>query len=119
MARLEARNYMEEYSQENNQIPALLELAKLDSEMIQSLHHTELDEICRWFYAKDYAEKTQFLDDWAAIIPNLVGKPKTKPSPSDSSFGVMSGTSLLGGAVILPSTSSWSVFCTCLQVKYS
>jgi len=47
MARLEARNYMEEYSQESNQIPALLELAKLDSEMIQSLHQRELAEICR------------------------------------------------------------------------
>jgi hypothetical protein len=47
MARLEARNYMEEYSQESNQIPTLLELAKLDSEMIQSLHQRELTEICR------------------------------------------------------------------------
>jgi len=47
MERLEARNYMEEYSQESNQIPTLLELAKLDSEMIQSLHQRELVEICR------------------------------------------------------------------------
>jgi (3S)-linalool synthase len=47
MARLEARNYMEEYSQTNNQIPALLELAKIDSDMIQSLHQRELTEICR------------------------------------------------------------------------
>jgi (3S)-linalool synthase len=47
MARLEARNYMEEYSQTSNQIPALLELAKIDSDMIQSLHQRELTEICR------------------------------------------------------------------------
>jgi hypothetical protein len=39
------RSYMEGYSQESNQITALLELEKLDSEMIQSLHQTELDEI--------------------------------------------------------------------------
>ncbi|MCH97920.1 myrcene synthase [Trifolium medium] len=47
MVRLEARNYMEEYSKSSYQIPALLELAKLDSDMIQSLHQRELAEICR------------------------------------------------------------------------
>jgi (3S)-linalool synthase len=48
MARLEAKNYMEEYSKSsNNQIPALLELAKLDFDMIQSQHQRELAEICR------------------------------------------------------------------------
>jgi (3S)-linalool synthase len=47
MARLEARNYMEKYSKSSNQIPALLELAKLDSDMIQSQHQRELAEICR------------------------------------------------------------------------
>jgi len=31
----------------------------------------------------------------AAIIPNIVGKEKTKPSTLKSSFGVMIGTSLL------------------------
>jgi len=54
MARLEARNYMDEYSKASNQIPALLELAKLDSDMIQSLHQRELTEICRYFYVQDY-----------------------------------------------------------------
>lgn len=47
MARLEARNYMEEYSQTSNQIQDLLELAKLDSDMLQSLHQRELAEISR------------------------------------------------------------------------
>jgi (3S)-linalool synthase len=47
MARLEARNYMEKYSKSSNQIPALLEFAKLDSDMIQSQHQRELAEICR------------------------------------------------------------------------
>jgi (3S)-linalool synthase len=47
MARLEARNYMEKNSKSSNHIPALLELAKLDSDMIQSQHQRELAEICR------------------------------------------------------------------------
>lgn len=50
MARLEARNYMEEYNQANSQIPSLLELAKLDFDMVQSLHQRELAEISRWLF---------------------------------------------------------------------
>lgn len=53
MARLEAKNYMDEYSRASNQMPALLELAKLDYDMVQSLHQRELAEISRWFYAPD------------------------------------------------------------------
>jgi len=47
MGRLEARNYMEKYSQATNQIPALMELAKLDFAMVQSMHQKELAEISR------------------------------------------------------------------------
>ncbi|OIW09229.1 hypothetical protein TanjilG_11367 [Lupinus angustifolius] len=47
MAKLEAKNYIHEYSHASNQIPALLELAKLDYDMAQSLHQRELAEICR------------------------------------------------------------------------
>nr|ACN26133.1 unknown [Zea mays] len=42
----------------------------------------------------------------AAIMPNRVGNPKRTPSASASSCGVMTGASVLGGAPILPSTSS-------------
>lgn len=47
MGRLEAKNFMVEYSQASNQIPALLELARLDYDMIQSMHQKELAEISR------------------------------------------------------------------------
>lgn len=52
---------------------------------------------------------------WAAIMPNLVGKPKMMPSASASSLGVMIGTSLFGGAPIFPRTSSGSVSGTCFS----
>ena len=48
MARLEAKNYMDEYSQAKSQIPALLQLAKLDFDMVQSLHQRELAVISRF-----------------------------------------------------------------------
>ncbi|CAL5200489.1 unnamed protein product [Lathyrus oleraceus] len=63
MARLEARNYMDEYIHASNQIPALLELAKLDNDMIQSLHQTELAEICRWWKELGLIEKLSFARD--------------------------------------------------------
>ncbi|CAI8592700.1 unnamed protein product [Vicia faba] len=63
MIRLEARNYMDEYSHATNQIPALMELAKLDFDMIQSLHQRELAEICRWWKELGLIEKLSFERD--------------------------------------------------------
>ena len=47
MARLEARRYIQEYSEEIGHDPNLLELAKLDYNKVQSLHQMELTEISR------------------------------------------------------------------------
>ena len=47
MPRLEAKNYMVEYSQASNQIPELLELARIDFDIVQSMHQNELAEISR------------------------------------------------------------------------
>ncbi|XP_057450479.1 probable terpene synthase 11 [Lotus japonicus] len=63
MARLEARNYMEEYNQANSQIPSLLELAKLDFDMVQSLHQRELAEISRWWKELELVGKLGFARD--------------------------------------------------------
>jgi len=49
MRRLEAKNYMVQYSKESSQIPSLLELARLDYDMVQSMHQKELAEISRYF----------------------------------------------------------------------
>ncbi|XP_027344009.1 probable terpene synthase 11 [Abrus precatorius] len=63
MPRLEAKNYLEEYSQANNQIPALLELAKLDFDMVQSLYQRELAEISRWWKELELVERLGFARD--------------------------------------------------------
>ena len=47
MSRLEARNYIEEYSQVSSQMPYLLEMAKIDYAMVQSMHQKELADISR------------------------------------------------------------------------
>lgn len=54
----------------------------------------------------------------AAIIPNLVGKPKSRPSASASSLGLMmTGTLLFGGAFIFSRTSSGNVSGTWKLIK--
>ncbi|KAK0589832.1 hypothetical protein LWI29_019097 [Acer saccharum] len=60
MSRLEARKYIDEYSREWNHNLALLELAKLDFNMVQSLHQRELAEIQRWWKELDLVGKLGF-----------------------------------------------------------
>nr|QPL17966.1 terpene synthase [Lathyrus odoratus] len=82
MTRLEARNYMEEYSHASNQIPALLELAKLDSYMIQSLHQRELAEICKWWKELGLVDRLGFARDRPAEC--FLWTVGIFPEPSDS-----------------------------------
>ncbi|CAJ1956402.1 unnamed protein product [Sphenostylis stenocarpa] len=60
MNRLEAKNYMVQYSQESTQIPALVELARLDYDMVQSMHQKELAEISRWWKSLGLIERLGF-----------------------------------------------------------
>ncbi|KAL2331794.1 hypothetical protein Fmac_019375 [Flemingia macrophylla] len=63
MSRLEARDFMEEYSQETSQIPSLLELANLDYVMVQMMHQKELEEINRWWKKLGLVENLGFARD--------------------------------------------------------
>ncbi|KAK7335549.1 hypothetical protein VNO80_27453 [Phaseolus coccineus] len=63
MSRLEARNYIEEYSQVSNHMPYLLEMAKIDYAMVQSMHQKELAEISRWWNKLGLAERLGFARD--------------------------------------------------------
>ncbi|KAK7251354.1 hypothetical protein RIF29_34467 [Crotalaria pallida] len=63
MAKLEAKNYIDEYSHASSQIPALLELGKLEFDKIQSLHQRELAEICRWWKELGLVDKLGFARD--------------------------------------------------------
>ncbi|PON32678.1 Squalene/phytoene synthase [Parasponia andersonii] len=60
MATLEARNYIDEYSQESNHNSALLALAKLEFNELQSLHKRELTEIIRWWKQLGLVDKLGF-----------------------------------------------------------
>nr|AGV01227.1 santalene synthase mutant 12 [synthetic construct] len=47
--RIEARWFIEAYEQEANMNPTLLKLAKLDFNMVQSIHQKEIGELARWW----------------------------------------------------------------------
>ncbi|KAI3499178.1 hypothetical protein L1887_34971 [Cichorium endivia] len=63
MSRLEARMYIEEYGNEKDHIPFLLELAKLEYNEVQSLHQTEIAEITRWWKHLGLTGKLTFARD--------------------------------------------------------
>ncbi|KAK7324762.1 hypothetical protein VNO77_28593 [Canavalia gladiata] len=63
MGKLETKNNMEEYSKDSSQIPALVELAKLDFDMVQSLNQRELAEISRWWRELGLVERLGFARD--------------------------------------------------------
>ncbi|KAM7498239.1 hypothetical protein LguiA_022653 [Lonicera macranthoides] len=63
MARLEARRYIEEYSNESDHNSTLLELAKFDYNKVQSLHQMELAEISRWWKQLGLVDKLSFARD--------------------------------------------------------
>ncbi|XP_073365613.1 tau-cadinol synthase-like [Aegilops tauschii subsp. strangulata] len=48
LKRINAPYYIAEYEQERTCIPSLLELAKLDFNLLQRLHQRELKDFCRW-----------------------------------------------------------------------
>nr|QGW08887.1 geraniol synthase [Rosa x damascena] len=63
MVRLEARNYIGEYSRESNPNLAFQEPAKLGFDMVQSLHQKEPAEILRWWKRLGLVDKLDFARD--------------------------------------------------------
>ncbi|KAJ9676241.1 hypothetical protein PVL29_024976 [Vitis rotundifolia] len=63
LERLEARWYMSIYQDETSHDTTLLKLAKLDFNLVQSLHREELSNIARWWKELDFATKLPFALD--------------------------------------------------------
>ncbi|KAJ9676232.1 hypothetical protein PVL29_024968 [Vitis rotundifolia] len=63
LERLEARWYISIYQDETSHDRTLLKLAKLDFNLVQSLHKEELSNIARWWKQLDFATKLPFARD--------------------------------------------------------
>ncbi|KAI5333400.1 hypothetical protein L3X38_023531 [Prunus dulcis] len=60
LERLGARNYLSIYQDEVSHNETLLKLAKLDFNLVRSLHKKELSEITRWWKEVDFERKLPF-----------------------------------------------------------
>ncbi|CAL5374479.1 unnamed protein product [Camellia sinensis] len=63
MPRLEARHYINVYQADLERNSVLLELAKLDFNLLQRLHQREISDITRWWKEKEIATKLPFARD--------------------------------------------------------
>ncbi|KAH8502493.1 hypothetical protein H0E87_013973 [Populus deltoides] len=63
MPRIEARDFIDIYSSDNTRNLDLLELAKLDYNLVQSQHQRELKELARWWGALGFKKKLSFSRD--------------------------------------------------------
>ncbi|PSS16243.1 (-)-germacrene D synthase [Actinidia chinensis var. chinensis] len=63
LTRLDARQYISFYEQDDSHNKDLLNFAKLDFNLLQKLHQRELCEITRWWKDLDFAKKLPFARD--------------------------------------------------------
>ncbi|CAL2266064.1 unnamed protein product [Prunus armeniaca] len=63
LERVCARGYMSIYQDDASRSEAILKLAKLDFNLVQSLHKKELSEITRWWKELDFEKKLPFARD--------------------------------------------------------
>ncbi|XP_008230161.2 PREDICTED: probable terpene synthase 9 [Prunus mume] len=63
MPRIEARNFIDIYERDNSKNLALLELAKLDYNLVQSVYQMEIKELSRWWRDLDFKNKAGFSRD--------------------------------------------------------
>ncbi|XP_030462339.1 (+)-alpha-terpineol synthase-like [Syzygium oleosum] len=60
--RLEARWFMEMYEKQQDMIPSLLRLAKIDFNLVQSIHRKEVSNLARWWVELGANKMTFFRD---------------------------------------------------------
>ncbi|XVE99149.1 hypothetical protein REPUB_Repub03eG0172500 [Reevesia pubescens] len=63
MERIEARNFIDSYKQDDTNSSVLVELAKLDYNLIQSAYQKELKELAEWWMELNFKEKLSFSRD--------------------------------------------------------
>ncbi|WJZ99522.1 hypothetical protein VitviT2T_017960 [Vitis vinifera] len=79
MPRLEARNFIDIYQRRNTKNSALLELAKLDYNLVQSVYQKELKELTRWWTDLGFKENLSFSRD--RLMENYLWSMGFTPEP--------------------------------------
>ncbi|XP_043692888.1 alpha-terpineol synthase, chloroplastic-like [Telopea speciosissima] len=84
---LEARWYIDIYDKKENSIPTLIELAKLNFNILQSVHHKELVELSRWWENLGFRDHLGFnIRD--SVAQAFFGTLGMNPEPQFSNFRI-------------------------------
>ncbi|XP_042482295.1 alpha-terpineol synthase, chloroplastic-like [Macadamia integrifolia] len=83
---IEARWYTDIYEQKNNSIPALIELAKLNFNIVQAVHQKELAELSRWWEHLGFRYHMDFARD--NLVPCFLWALGMNPEPQLSFFRI-------------------------------
>ncbi|KAL5999792.1 Trehalose-6-P synthase/phosphatase complex subunit [Asimina triloba] len=82
-ARIEARHYTDVYEEEKRGgSDDLLEFAKLDFNMVQAIHQTELKDLATWWESVDLSRRMAFFRD--RLMESFLGSVDVTPEPSFS-----------------------------------
>ncbi|ONK65932.1 uncharacterized protein A4U43_C06F2470 [Asparagus officinalis] len=87
MPRIAARNYIDFYEKEETKSSCLLELAKLDFNVVQALHQKEVKELSRWWEDLGLAKKTTFFRD--RLFESYFWASQIAPEPKFSKFRII------------------------------
>ncbi|XP_042487418.1 alpha-terpineol synthase, chloroplastic-like [Macadamia integrifolia] len=83
---LEARWYIDIYGEKENSIPALIELAKLNFNIVQAVHQKDLAELSRWWEHLGLGENLGFVRD--DMVQRFLWALGMNPEPHLSNFRI-------------------------------
>ncbi|XP_042487129.1 alpha-terpineol synthase, chloroplastic-like [Macadamia integrifolia] len=84
--RVEARWYIDIYEKKKNSTAALIELAKLDFNIVQAIHQEDVAELSRWWKTLGLGEEMSFARD--SLIQNYLWTMGWNPEPQFSNFRI-------------------------------
>ncbi|KAL5708833.1 hypothetical protein ACHQM5_019589 [Ranunculus cassubicifolius] len=70
MQRLEARNFLDTYGKDSERNSVLVQLAKLDFNLVQSIHQRDLIQLSRWWNDLGFKENLSFTRD--RLVENFI-----------------------------------------------
>ncbi|XP_043720091.1 alpha-terpineol synthase, chloroplastic-like isoform X2 [Telopea speciosissima] len=87
--RLEARWYIDIYEKQENSIPSLIKLAKLDFNIVQAIHQENVADLSRWWKYLGLGDHLSFARD--SLIECFLGTLAMNPEPQFSNFRIELG----------------------------
>ncbi|KAJ4979873.1 hypothetical protein NE237_010653 [Protea cynaroides] len=84
MPRFEARWYIDVYEKKENSVPALIELAKLDFNMVQAVHQENVADLSRWWKILGLGDQLNFARD--SLIQCFIWTLGMNPEPQFSNY---------------------------------